>query len=58
MGETRAFQKTAEESAETAPGVGLGLALCGRLARQLGGHLDIVSPPDGGTTATLRLPIS
>jgi signal transduction histidine kinase len=52
------FQKTAEESAETAPGVGLGLALCRRLARQLGGHLDISSLPGDGTTAILRLPAS
>jgi signal transduction histidine kinase len=58
MSETRAFHKTAEESAETAPGVGLGLALCRRLARQLGGHLDIAPTAGGGTTATLQLPIS
>src|SRR5690606_22596776 len=31
----RPFGKTAQESAESAPGVGLGLALCRRLAKQL-----------------------
>jgi signal transduction histidine kinase len=55
-GRTRAFQKSAEESAETAPGVGLGLALCRRLARQLGGSLDVTSSVGDGTTATLQLP--
>jgi signal transduction histidine kinase len=56
-GRLQPFNKTAEESAETAPGVGLGLALCRRLARQLGGHLDINSTPGKGTTAILRLPV-
>jgi signal transduction histidine kinase len=50
------FSKTAEEAAVSAPGVGLGLALCRRLAKQLGGKLEIDSTPDG-TTATLNLPI-
>jgi signal transduction histidine kinase len=57
-GRLQPFHKTAEESAETAPGVGLGLALCRRLARQLGGQLEITSSPDVGTTATMRLPVS
>jgi signal transduction histidine kinase len=52
----RAFGKSAQESAESAPGVGLGLALCGRLARQLGGRLDIAAAPGGGAMATLMLP--
>ena len=30
------FSKIAQEAAETAPGVGLGLALCRRLAKELG----------------------
>jgi signal transduction histidine kinase len=50
------FGKSAQESAESAPGVGLGLALCGRLARQLGGRLDFSSTPGGGATVTLALP--
>jgi len=53
---TQAFSKTAEEAAVTAPGVGLGLALCRRLARQLGGRLEIVESKDG-VSAVLRLPL-
>ena len=51
------FSKSAQESAETAPGVGLGLALCRRLARQLGGRLEIAATPGGGATVTLLLPV-
>lgn len=57
-GRIRPFGKSAEESAETAPGVGLGLALCSRLARQLGGRLVIVAEPAGGTRVSLLLPTS
>ncbi len=52
----RPFAKSAEESAETAPGVGLGLALCQKLARQLGGRLEQSETPGGGATVTLLLP--
>jgi signal transduction histidine kinase len=52
----RPFAKSAEESAETAPGVGLGLALCGRLARQLGGRLEIAATEGGGARVSLFLP--
>jgi signal transduction histidine kinase len=55
-GRLQPFAKSAEESAETAPGVGLGLALCRRLARQLGGQLDVAATPGGGATVTLSLP--
>ena len=52
------FSKSAQEAAETAPGVGLGLALCRRLAKELGGRLEI-SPRNGepGATVTLLLPV-
>lgn len=54
----RPFSKSAEEAAETAPGVGLGLALCRRLARELGGRLDVEKCVDGpGALVTLRLPV-
>jgi signal transduction histidine kinase len=53
---TPAFSKSAQESADSAPGVGLGLALCRRLAQQLGGHLEIVAPHDGGALVILLLP--
>jgi signal transduction histidine kinase len=49
------FAKSAQESAETAPGVGLGLALCQRLARQLGGRLEFADAPSGGAEVTLML---
>ncbi len=50
------FGKSAQESAESAPGVGLGLALCRRLARQLGGRLDVASAGSEGAEVTLLLP--
>jgi signal transduction histidine kinase len=50
------FSKSAQEAAETAPGVGLGLALCRRLARELDGRLEIASNNgDRGSTIVLRL---
>jgi signal transduction histidine kinase len=55
---TAPFSKSAQEAAESAPGVGLGLALCRRLARELGGRLEI-QPRDGepGAAVTLCLPV-
>jgi signal transduction histidine kinase len=55
---TPAFGKSAQESADTALGVGLGLALCRRLARQLGGRLEISTSHDGGASVTLLLPVN
>ncbi|BDS08809.1 hypothetical protein NT6N_38490 [Oceaniferula spumae] len=43
----RAFHKSAQEAAHTKPGVGLGLALCRRLARALGGDLRIIDQEKG-----------
>jgi signal transduction histidine kinase len=53
----RPFGKSAEESAESAPGVGLGLALCRRLARELGGKLEIAQANGDGATVSLLLPL-
>jgi signal transduction histidine kinase len=50
------FEKSAQESAETAPGVGLGLALCKRLARELGGKLEIAAANGDGAKISLLLP--
>lgn len=52
----RPFSKSSEEAAVTAPGVGLGLALCGRLAKQLGGKLDIAGN-EQGAIVKLFLPL-
>jgi len=43
----KAFHKSAQEAAHTKPGVGLGLALCRRLARALGGDLRIIEQEKG-----------
>ncbi|MFK7911028.1 MAG: sensor histidine kinase [Akkermansiaceae bacterium] len=43
----RAFHKSAQEAAHSKPGVGLGLALCRRLARALGGDLRIADCEQG-----------
>jgi K+-sensing histidine kinase KdpD len=53
------FSKSAQEAAETAPGVGLGLALCRRLARELGGRLEITAKNGHcpGAAVTLKLPV-
>lgn len=52
------FSKTAGEAANSAPGVGLGLALCRRLAREMGGDLRYRARPGGGSCFELRLPRS
>jgi signal transduction histidine kinase len=49
------FAKAREHEAGTAPGVGLGLALCRRLADQLGGEL-VLEPTDEGACFRLTLP--
>lgn len=41
------FSKSVHEAAVTAPGVGLGLALCRRLAHDLGGRLDLLDSETG-----------
>jgi len=55
----RSFSKSAHEAAHSAPGVGLGLALSRRLARDMGGklHLDETNG-EGGTAITLALPVA
>ncbi len=53
----RPFSKSDQEAAQSAPGVGLGLALCQRLAREIGGQLHY-HPGDGdGAAFLLELPL-
>jgi signal transduction histidine kinase len=51
----RPFSKSAERAAASAPGVGLGLALCRQLARQMRGDLRY-EPTTSGATFVLVLP--
>jgi signal transduction histidine kinase len=50
------FSKSAHEAAHTAPGVGLGLALCRRLSRSMGGDLCLDKLVKDGACFVLRLP--
>lgn len=55
----QAFHKSAREAAETKPGVGLGLSLSRRLARNLGGNLScLANSATSGAHFLLTLPIS
>jgi signal transduction histidine kinase len=54
----RPFSKSAHEAAHSAPGVGLGLALCRRLSRSLGGDLRLDDLGRDGACFVLLLPIS
>ncbi len=51
----QAFHKSAEDAAVSAPGVGLGLALCRRLAREMGGDLRYEPQSRGGAGFVLSL---
>jgi signal transduction histidine kinase len=50
------FSKSAKAAANSAPGVGLGLALSRRLARRLGGDLRLVRSDRNGCRFELSLP--
>ena len=52
----RPFSKSARDAAHSAPGVGLGLALSRRLARDQGGELRLVRPTPEGAWFALELP--
>ncbi len=53
----RPFHKSAKEAADTKPGVGLGLALCKRLARAMKGDLTVFTSKDtSGACFQLTLP--
>jgi signal transduction histidine kinase len=50
------FRKSAEAAARTAPGVGLGLSLSRRLARDMRGELQLDEPTHEGAAFVLTLP--
>src|SRR5436190_23739141 len=50
------FSKSAQEAAHSAPGIGLGLALCRRLSRSLGGDLRLNRTVTSGACFELILP--
>lgn len=50
------FSESAHEAAHSAPGVGLGLALCRRLSRSMGGDLRVGTAGQGGACFVLMLP--
>jgi len=52
------FSKSAHEAAHTAPGVGLGLALCRRLSRSMGGDLQLDISTKSGACFVLSMPLS
>lgn len=51
------FSKSVQTAAKTAPGVGLGLALCRRLARSMRADLRHERVPEGGARFVLWLPV-
>jgi signal transduction histidine kinase len=52
----RPFSKTAQEAANTAPGLGLGLALSRRLAQSMGGDLSLDQADGSGAKFVVALP--
>jgi len=54
----RSFTKSAHEAAHSAPGIGLGLALSRRLARDMGARLELDRTVDGGACFVLTLPMA
>jgi signal transduction histidine kinase len=54
----RPFRKSARDAANSAPGVGLGLALSRRLARAMSGDLRLTQSHAGGACFELLLPLA
>jgi signal transduction histidine kinase len=54
----RPFSKSDQEAAQSAPGIGLGLALCQRLAKDLGGRLHFDAGHGEGAAFLLELPLA
>lgn len=52
------FSKSVEQAAESVHGIGLGLAISHRFAKQLGGRLTIENHAPRGANATLSMPMA
>lgn len=52
------FHKSAQQAAHSAPGVGLGLALCRRLSHALGGKLHLDTTEKSGACFVLEMPLA
>jgi two-component system OmpR family sensor kinase len=52
------FHRGHAARATDAPGVGLGLAICQTLVERHGGRIAVESPPDGGATFRVHLPLA
>ncbi len=52
----RFYRGDPSRTRRTGAGTGLGLSIARAIAEAHGGSLALVSSPDAGTTATLRLP--
>ena len=51
-----AFHQVDSSTGRQYSGTGLGLAICQRFAQILGGHIEVVSEPDEGSTFSIILP--
>ena len=54
----RPFSKSDQEAAQSAPGIGLGLALCRRLSNDMGGKLHYNPSEGDGAAFLLELPLA
>lgn len=54
----RPFSKSDQEAAQSAPGIGLGLALCRRLASDIGGQLHFDEGGSDGAAFLLEIPLA